>query len=473
MRNKNTMHPLFTCGLLTLSLFASTAYAELNLPSGADRRPNLSVDPFERAREAIRKLPSSEPAPAPETKAEPVPQQQPAATLEQRERILPPTVVSTDGGSSSDAFSYEFAVTVDALSTSATIPDDDGNELGKTGVLGVVDAIGEYDTGAAGLWDDGLFFVYAAMVFGKGPEAVQDLHGTSGIDGGEGTSAFRIVEAWYEHSFPYSHSSALVGLHDFNGEFYVSEFAGLFVNAGFGMGQIIAENGGPSGYPIPTLGVRFKSELSEMAYFQAAAYTAAPSDDAYNKVFEANLPSNDEVFLATEFGVIDKEPGEDGYLKVGVGLWYLRADQQGFEDLNGNPLYTEAEAKPGNGGVYVLAEMGIGEKLGIFFKHGRGKKEFNQFSQFYAAGLNYTGLIPGREEDVLGFGLVHTRQSSAFLDATDNSSFVAETAFEITYTTNLTDWLAVQPDFQYIQQPGMDTSLPNTMVMGVRVSASF
>ena len=467
MQTKNIIYPLFTCSLLTLSLFISTAYAELKLPSGADRRPNLSVDPFERAREAIRKLPKAEPAP----QAQPQ-QAQPAATLEPQSS-LPPTVVTTGGGDPGEAFSYEFAATIDALSTTVTMADDDGNELSKTGILGVVDAIGEYDTSAAGLWDDGLFFIYAAMVFGKGPEAVQDLHGASGIDGGEGTSAFRVVEAWYEHSFPSSNSSALIGLHDFNGEFYVSEFASLFIGAGYGMGQIIAENGGPSGYPIPTLGVRFKSQLSGMAYFQAAAYTAAPSDEAYDKVFEANLPSNDEVFIATEFGAINKEPGEDGYFKVGVGLWYLRADQLGFEDLTGNTVYTEAEAKPGNGGVYVLAEMGIGEKLGIFFKHGRGKKEFNQFSEFYAAGLNYTGLIPGREEDVLGVGLVHTRQSAAFLDATDNSTFIAETAFEITYTTNLTDWLSIQPDFQYIQQPGMDTSLPNTMVMGVRVSAAF
>jgi len=475
MRHKNIIRPLFTCSLLTLSLFTSSAYAELKLPSGADRRPNLSVDPFERAREAIRKLPAAEPEEAPKAESAPA-QAQPAATFEQQEHGLAPTVVSTESGASGDAFSYELAVTVDALSINAggitNADDNDGEEPTKTGVLGVVDLVGEYDTGAAGLWDDGLFFVYAAMIFGKGP-SVGDLHGSSGIDGGEGTSAFRIVEAWYEHSFPYSHSSALIGLHDFNGEFYVSEFAGLFVNAGFGMGQIIAENGGPSGYPIPTLGARIKAEVTEKIYFQAAAYTAAPSDEAYNKVFEANLPSNDEVFLATEFGMINKEPGEDGYYKAGIGLWYLRADQQGFEDLNGTTLYTEAEAKPGNAGVYVLAEMSIGEKLGIFFKHGRGKKEFNQFSQFYAAGLNYTGLIPGREEDVLGLGLVHTRQSAAYLDATDNSTFVAETAFEITYTTNLTDWLSVQPDFQYIQQPSMSTELGNTMVMGVRVSAAF
>lgn len=455
------------------------AYAELKLPSGADRRPNLSVDPFERAREAIRKLPTVEPeatpAPAPVAEPQPSVQPQPAATLELPERGLAPTVVTSDSAVTGDAFSYELAVTVDALSITAggiPEPDPEDFEQSKTGIFGVADIIGEYDTGAGGLWDDGLFFVYAAMIFGKGP-AVGDLHGTSSIYGGG--NSFRIVEAWYEHSFPYSHSSALFGIHDFNGEFYVSEYANLFVNGIFGMGQIVNagpyNSAGPSTYPLATLGFRFKADLSENAYFQAGIYDAAPTDTAFDKVIEAKLPSNDEVFLVSEFGMINNEPGEAGYYKAGLGLWYYRMNTTGFETAAGTPILDEA--KPGTGGVYVLAEMSIGEKLGIFFKHGRGRAEYNQYAQFYAAGLNYTGLIPGREEDVLGLGLVHTRQSSAYLEANNNEFFVAETSFEITYATNLTDWLTVQPDFQYIQQPNMDTNLANTMVMGVRVSAAF
>ena len=482
MRNKNITNPLITCSLLTLSLFTSSAYAELKLPSGADRRPNLSVDPFERAREAIRRLPKSEPTPAPPPtpapQAEPVKQEQPAATLEPQ--ALPPTIVSTDSGSSSEAFTYELAVTVDAQSiTAGGIPEPDPEDLeqSKTGIFGVADIIGEYDTGAGGLWDDGLFFVYAAMMFGKAA-AVGDLHGTSSIYAGG--DSFRIVEAWYEHSFPYSHSSALLGIHDFNGEFYVSEYANLFMNGIFGMGQILnaGSDAGPSTYPVPTMGFRFKAELTEQIYFQAAIYDAAPTDEAFDKVIEAKLPSNDELFFVTEFGMTNKEPGENGYFKAGLGLWYFRINTSGAlisgDEEAGTATYMLGnESKPGTGGVYVLAEMSIGEKLGIFFKHGRGRQEYNQYAQFYAAGLNYTGLIPGREEDVLGFGLVHTRQSAAYLEATNNSTFIAETAFEITYTTNLTDWLSIQPDFQYIQQPNMSLDLPNTMVVGVRISAGF
>ena len=497
MKNKNIIQPFFTCSLLTLSFFVSTAYAELKLPSGADRRPNLSVDPFERAREAVRKLPKTkapEPAPDPTPEvAQPEATQsiavQPGLSTEPTEQTtLPPTVVSSGNAESGEAFSYELAITADALSVTAggiPEPDQDDVEQSKTGIFGVADIIGEYDTGAAGLWNDGLFFVYAAIIFGKGP-AVGDLHGTSNIYGGGDT--FRIVEAWYEHSFPYSHSSIVLGIHDFNGEFYVSEYANLFMNGIFGMGQILnaGSDAGPSTYPVPTLGFRFKAELSEQAYFQVAAYNASPSDEAFDKIIEAKLPSNDEVFLITEFGMTNKEPGESGYYKAGLGLWYFNINTSGFlvsgDEEAGTATYILGdESKSGNAGVYVFAEMSIGEKLGIFFKHGRGRQEYNQYAQFYAAGLNYTGIIPGREEDVFGIGLVQTRHSSAYLDAFDGEFFAAETAFEITYTTNITDWLSVQPDFQYIQQPSMGRLapndgkplLPNSMVIGVRASASF
>jgi len=473
MSNKNNIGRFIHSVFIILSLVISTAYAELKLPSGADRRPNLSVDPFERAREALRKLPSSEPEPTPEP-TQPASESTAPAQTEREEHNLPPTIVSdspTGGATSGEAFSYEIGVTVDALSVTAggiVEPAEDDFEQSKTGIFGLVNLVGEFDTGAAGFWEDGLFFGSAAMIYGKGP-AVGDLHGTSGIYAGGNT--FRIVELWYDHSFPYSNSSALFGLHDFNSEFYVSEFASLFVNAGFGMGQVIAENGGPSGYPTPTLGTRLKVDLSEKIYFQAAVYDAAPTDEAFDKVIEIKLPKNEELFFATEFGMINKEPGEAGYFKAGMGIWYLRADTSGFEDANGASILTEPRA--GNGGVYVLGEMSIGEKLGIFFKHGRGKSEFNQFGQFYAAGLNYTGIIPGRETDVLGFGLVHTRQTDAFLAAFPETFFVAETTYEITYTTEIADWVTVQPDLQFIQQPSMDPNLGNTLVIGVRAMATF
>lgn len=464
--------------VLVVSLLPTSAFAELTLPSGSDRRPNLSLDPFERAREALRKLPSTDEQKQEEEHVEPEREQQRQVEPEPVEPDIEQRraqhdsldVVPTE--EPADPFSYEFAVTVDALSITSggnPAPDPEDLEQDTTGIHGVVDLVAEVDTGAAGFWDNGLFFLYTAFTFGTAP-AVGDLHGTSGIYAGGNT--LRIVEAWYEHSFEHSHSSFLLGWHDFNGEFYVSEYASLFVNAGFGMGQTIAEHGGPSGYPVTTLGLRYKSELGENSYFQFALYDAAPTEEAFNNIIEVGLDKNDGVFVGTEGGYLHGEPGEEGYMKIAGGFWYLRATNEGYEKADGSLLLAD-NPKPHNSGFYFLAEASIGEKLGLFFKHGRAREEYNQFGQFYAAGLNYTGIIPGREDDVLGIGMVHTRQTDAYLQEHNNSFFIAESTFEVTYATQILDWLMLQPSLQYIQQPNMDPNLPNTAVIGIRAQAVF
>ena len=67
--NKNYI-ALSLVGLFGFGIITTNAQAELTLPSGADRRPNLSLDPFERAREAMRKLPASKPTEEPKRETE-------------------------------------------------------------------------------------------------------------------------------------------------------------------------------------------------------------------------------------------------------------------------------------------------------------------------------------------------------------------------------------------------------------------
>jgi porin len=43
-----------------------------------------------------------------------------------------------------------------------------------------------------------------------------------------------------------------------------------------------------------------------------------------------------------------------------------------------------------------------------------------------------------------------------------------ETVFELTYRTRLAPWLALQPDAQYIIDPGTDPALGNALAVGLR-----
>ena len=87
-------------------------------------------------------------------------------------------------------------------------------------------------------------------------------------------------------------------------------------------------------------------------------------------------------------------------------------------------------------------------------------------------GLHVSGLIPGRADDEAGVAMARADFSGAYLLA--NRGFRKnETLFEITYRARITDWLAIQPAFQYIISPSGDPALKNAKVALIRVEAGL
>ena len=88
----------------------------------------------------------------------------------------------------------------------------------------------------------------------------------------------------------------------------------------------------------------------------------------------------------------------------------------------------------------------------------------------------YTGAFKGRDEGKLGLGVTGAHNGSQFKAASLNSGTpvdIAETTFELTYSDKITQWLSVQPDIQYIINPGTDKALDNALVLGTRFTINF
>ncbi len=466
MTNRLLTYLLIT--ILTCLVYSPTNFAELQRSTKEDIQPNLTRDPFQRARDSIPR--SENRSTVTEESAElPFPIQD--------ENNLPPK--ETASQAAIEAFSYEFAATIDAFSITAggiLNPDPKAHEQDSTSVFGVIDLVAEFDTKKSNLWNNGLFFIYTALAFGAAP-TVGDINGIS--DKYVGDNTLRIIEAWYEHSFPYSHSSFLIGLQDFNNEFYQTTFTKPLLNNGFRLGKPIRTHGNVSTYPFTTLGLRFKSSLSKNSYLQIAIFDDESGKNAFNKVVDIDINHSDSFLLVSEIGVTKNRPESiNGYHKFALGAWYLKDEQFGFRENIGesNERYLLTEnPRSGNGGVYLLAETSVTKNIGLFFKHGRAQKEFNRYTEHYTAGITLKGIIPERDDDVIALGVVHTRHSDAFMESNPDKFFTFETVWEITYMTKVTQWLTIQPDFQYIQQPSMTSPLDqaNTAVIGVRAQATF
>ena len=104
---------------------------------------------------------------------------------------------------------------------------------------------------------------------------------------------------------------------------------------------------------------------------------------------------------------------------------------------------------------------------------------------FYAdGGITFSGMIPHRADDILGIGFAYTGISNDVhgLDVGSGppSARTHEALLEICYTAQLKAGWTLQPDFQYIWQPGGGVPEPsgkgtvaNAAVWGVRTTINF
>ena len=131
------------------------------------------------------------------------------------------------------------------------------------------------------------------------------------------------------------------------------------------------------------------------------------------------------------------------------------------------------ELQSGNAGLYLTFDQLVfrenpddeedAQGLGAFFQFAYAPPAHNPITQYYGAGFQYTGMIPGRDEDVTGLGTFHASLSDRIQSAEGRYS---ETAVELFHKLQITPAVAIKPDVQYIVNPGGDGR--DAFAIGVR-----
>jgi porin len=166
--------------------------------------------------------------------------------------------------------------------------------------------------------------------------------------------------------------------------------------------------------------------------------------------------------------------------KLAIGGWYYSAS---FDDL----VEVESSGQPvrhrGSSGFYALVDRVLfkdpgdpEKKLTGFLQAGYGDFRVNRFGVYVGAGLTAVGMISGRDNDLLGLAVAHARNGSHYMSSQRMQGIPvtsAETAIEITYYMQLTKWLAVQPDLQYVIAPGTNPTIPNAVAFQLRFEVAF
>lgn len=110
--------------------------------------------------------------------------------------------------------------------------------------------------------------------------------------------------------------------------------------------------------------------------------------------------------------------------------------------------------------------------LGWFFRYGFRHGEISRIQNYWSTGFSYLGPIPTRDKDTLGIALFQNLPSDAY-QSRINPWAHDETVVEAYYSIHIADWLYITPDVQYISSPGIDDSVSDCVVVGVRTRISF
>lgn len=281
-------------------------------------------------------------------------------------------------------------------------------------------------------------------------DVVGDVQVVSNI---EADKATRLYQLYYEHGSEDSDSGFLIGLWDLNSRLDVIAPAGLFINSSHGIGAEYALSGerGPSIFPVTSLALYGHYRASPRLKLRGAILDGVPGDPDRPHRTDIKLSRDDGALLALE-----AQYSIGGDRVAAAGAWHYtsafeRLSDDGDEYASGLYASLSGSLVPGH--------------LSGWVRYGIASDEVQQVGRYVGTGV-VLDTVPGGLDDSLGLAIASAFASDAFRD---RGASRAETSVELTYSVQLTPWLRLQPDLQYIVNPGFDQSLDNALAVGCRI----
>jgi porin len=227
------------------------------------------------------------------------------------------------------------------------------------------------------------------------------------------------------------------------------------------------------------IGAFAKIEPMDLFYLQAAAVDA----QSITRTTGFNTAFHDQAhFLGFwEAGFTPTWQAPRGPLlgRYRIGFWYNPTPKTVFEDALDGRRETEDEA--GDLGLYLGFDQMIWKEnsdpmdrqgLGILARYGTSHGDVNKVNNAWEVGASYMGLLPLRDQDVMGLAVTQGILSRKFREECDEQAD-RETVYEWYYAIRLTPWCIFTPDLQVVTNPGGDRDAPDAFVGGFRIRIIF
>ena len=360
---------------------------------------------------------------------------------------------------------------------------DHGIQLGGYYLLDVVhNAHGGIERGTVGLgllelgavvdldrlvgWGGAELVGYYQTLNGNSPrDLVGDIQATSNLDVGD---IAQLSGLWFRQRLLDEALWVKVGKSDANNDFASpSTGASLFMNAALGVDPTIL--GFPT-YPATAFGASLGYRLAPTVELRAAVFDGAAQAGfdtgagGPGSAFDSDL---DYLYI----GEVDVfwSAGDDALPgRAGLGAWRHTGE---FARFDGTSASVAA-------GAYLVADQVLWREeafdstprgdLAAFLQLGIADEDVAPLPLHVGGGLVRQGLFEGRDRDALGL-------ASTWVELNHRAGFDEshEWTTELFYRVQINGWLAVQPDFQYVVNPGGDAALDDAFVVSLRIESVF
>ena len=371
------------------------------------------------------------------------------------------------------------------------------------------------DTHRAFGWEGGTFNISGWNIRGRNiaTDNLLNLQTPSGILAAD---TARLWEIWYQQSFLDGRFDVKLGQQSIDQEFITSQYSGLFLNTAMGWPIVPSADlyaGGPA-YPLSSLGVRLRAQAGNGFTVLGGAFQDNPpggpfDDDSQlrgSTRWGANFNLRTGALFIAEVQYALNQPGNGETDHSGgraglpgtykLGAWYDTASfpSPRFDDTGlsladpasaGNPQMLRR-----NWSFYGVADQMLWRPaedspraVGVFARLMGAPGDRNLIDFGVNAGFNLTAPLPGRDGDTFGIGFGVAKVSAAAAGLNGDTAFFSgnplfpvrgnETFIEVTYQAKVTGWWQLQPDFQYVINPGAGIPNPNNPSQRIRNEAVF
>ncbi len=384
---------------------------------------------------------------------------------------------------------------------------------------GLTQMVLQADTQRGFGWYGGTFNVSALQIHGRNLSAdnLATLQTASGIEADRGV---RLWELWYQQKFlEEDRLDIKIGQQSLDQEFMDSNNAAYFVNTMFGWPMVPSADlpGGGPAYPLSALGVRARyrpvDELNIlMGIFNGSPVANNSGDPQLRDPSGTSFPLNGGTLAILELQYSYPAlgsmvyPGQSQPLArlYRLGAWY---DSENFADQRfdnrglslANPVSTGIpQSHRGDYSIYAVADQMIwrseadpNRTMSVFGRvMGTPEDDRNLIDFSMNAGLVLHDPFTYRTDDTfgLGMGYAHVSSRAAALDrdvfaytGAFNPVRGGETYLEATYQYEFKPWCMLQPDIQYVFNPGAGIANPNAprevvkneTILGMRTTILF